>query len=360
MKNTKIIYVWFPVVIAAIFILFPAFSTAAGPDRFKNSLGMIFVKIPAGTFYMGSCRASSGSETNNMRSETAGQTLKDTLCQSGADTDDNAKADETPQHRVRISKSFYLGKYEVTLAQFNQFITDAGRDDLVNRDYREYTRYSDRGAASMVSWNDTRDFIRWLNRKEKGRHYRLPTEAEWEYACRAGTTTIYSFGDDRAQLGKYAWYRKNAYYKGNRHPHSVGRRKPNPWGLHDMHGNVWEWCQDRYDENYYSQSPVTDPDGPSEGEMRVLRGGSWFYGAERCRAAMRYAETPNAKLFTFGFRLAAKLDEDEAQRIMQKQLEKQKRAAEIRRLQEEYEKRKYDPKFFRRKDGRLPSVSDKD
>jgi formylglycine-generating enzyme required for sulfatase activity len=226
----------------------------------SNSIGMEFVLIPAGSFTMGA--------------------------------DKNFKAasdDETPQHRVSISKPFYLGKHEVTQAQWEAVMGNnpsrfEGRDNPVE----------------MVSWDDTQEFIQRLNRQEGHKRYRLPTEAEWEYAARAGTTGAYSFGDDVGQLGQYAWYGANC--RGRTHP--VGQKQPNPWGLYDMHGNVWEWVQDWYGERYYSSSPGTDPKGPSSGYYRVFRGGCWFFDAERCRSANRNGSTPGLRYNVLGFRLA--------------------------------------------------------
>ena len=149
----------------------------------------------------------------------------------------------------------------------------------------------------MVSWNDAVVFCSKLS-EQKGMKYRLPTEAEWEYACHAGTTTIFSFGDDVRELPQYAWYNKNS--TGSTHP--VGKLKPNPWGLFDMHGNVWEWCQDWY-AAYGSAKGVRDPKGPAKGVRRVLRGGAFITGLAYLRAADRHSDLPVA-FHNAGFRLA--------------------------------------------------------
>ena len=149
-----------------------------------------------------------------------------------------------------------------------------------------------------MSWNDCQDFIRKLNAKGQGT-FRLPTEAEWEYACRAGTTTRFCYGDSDSGLGEYAWYSSNAGSK----THSVGQKRPNGWGLFDMHGNVWEWCEDWYGKDYYPSSPQTDPQGPKTGDRRVLRGGSWNYSPWYCRSANRSWLVPTSADSSFGFRV---------------------------------------------------------
>jgi formylglycine-generating enzyme required for sulfatase activity len=146
------------------------------------------------------------------------------------------------------------------------------------------------------------EFCRRLSKQEDV-EYRLPTEAEWEYACRAGTTTAYSFGDDESKLGQYAWYRKNAWDIGEEYAHRVGQKLPNPWGLYDMHGNVWEWCQDWYGP-YGSEKVVSDPMGPAQGEGRVLRGGSFSYLSSVVRSASRYYNLPVYRSDSLGFRAA--------------------------------------------------------
>lgn len=153
--------------------------------------------------------------------------------------------------------------------------------------------------VEKVSWNDVQDFIKKLNEKEGGNKYRLPTEAEWEYSVRAGTTTRYSFGDEESKLGDYAWYYANSGSK----THEVGQKKPNPWGLYDMHGNVWEWVQDIY-HNSYSGAPNDGSFWKSgDGSYRVIRGGGGGYGAGGCRSAVRTYYGQALRRRDLGFRL---------------------------------------------------------
>jgi formylglycine-generating enzyme required for sulfatase activity len=221
-------------------------------------LGMEFVLIPAGEFLMGS-----------------------------PDSDKDAGDSEKPQHKIIISQPFYLGKYAVTQAQWMAVMWDnpsafKGRSNPVEN----------------VSWDDVQVFIKKLNQPEGGNKYRLPTEAEWEYAARAGTTGVYSFGRYAEVLGYYAWYEANS----GKTTHPVGQKEPNPWGLYDMYGNVWEWTQDWYGN--YAGSPATDPRGPSSGSLRVFRGGAWSSDAGRCRSARRVGITPEKWGSLLGFRLA--------------------------------------------------------
>jgi formylglycine-generating enzyme required for sulfatase activity len=154
-----------------------------------------------------------------------------------------------------------------------------------------------------VSWEGVQEFVRQLNAREGSLAYRLPTEAEWEYAARADTMTDYCFGNYRNQLKKYAWYKANA----GATTHAVGQLKPNVWGLYDMHGNVWEWVQDWYDEEYYKNSPHDDPPGPLAGSYRGVRGGGWDCGADDCRSASRAIEEPGGRTNVIGFRLLRQL-----------------------------------------------------
>jgi formylglycine-generating enzyme required for sulfatase activity len=153
-----------------------------------------------------------------------------------------------------------------------------------------------------VSWNDAVEFCKKLSdlpeEKKAGREYRLPTEAEWEYACRAGSKTAYAFDDEEGLLPEYGWFKRNSSDR----THTVGLLEPNAWGLYDMHGNVWEWCSDRYGD--YPKGAVSDPSGPKEGSYRVYRGGGWGIDAARCRSAIRNWFAPSFRGIRLGFRVA--------------------------------------------------------
>ena len=200
-----------------------------GPTKL-SSIGMEFIPIPPGSFMMGSPSNESG------------------------------RYDNEKQHRVTLTKGFHMQTTEVTQRQWKA---------VMGNNPSNFKNCGDNCPVEEVSWNDVQDFIRKLNQREGGSKYRLPTEAEWEYAARAGTTTRFSFGDDEGRLGEYAWYSGNS----GRKTHSVGQKTPNAWDLYDMHGNVWEWCQDWYGD--YPSGSVTDSIGPSSGSRRVIRGGSW-------------------------------------------------------------------------------------
>ena len=161
---------------------------------------------------------------------------------------------------------------------------------------------------ATVSWNDVQEFIKRLNVREGHSRYRLPTEAEWEYAARAGTSTAYSFGDDANELERFAWYGED-FASGSTHP--VRHKAANPWGAYDMHGNVWEWVQDWYGEHYYADSPARAPQGPPTGEKRVVRGGSWHQSATSWRSAFRRQYDPDYRGISIGFRLALSPDQQE-------------------------------------------------
>ena len=197
--------------------------------------------------------------------------------------------------KVTISRPLAILKYELTSSEYNVFARSRATGHKLP-DAKSLER--DNRPVVDVSWEDAMAYAKWLS-NQTGKQHRLPTEAEWEYATRAESTTAYSFGDDLSQLGKYAWYESNA---GNI-PHPVGQLKPNAWGLYDMHGNVWEWVQDRYGEDYYQQSPNTDPPGPSTGSSRVLRGGSFLLDQRFVRCAARGRLGPQSWYDYLGFRV---------------------------------------------------------
>lgn len=258
----------FTLIVLSMFILIPGCSSAFGPEKeFVNSIGMKFVYIQPGTFMMGS--PSSEPKRNK---------------------DEN-------QHRVTLTKGFYMGATEVTQGQWREIMGNNPSNFK-----------GDNLPVEHVSWNYCQEFIRKLNRQEGTDKYRLPTEAEWEYACRAGTTTPFSTGScistDQANYnGNYPMqgcskgiYRKKSI--------DVASFSPNAWGLYDMHGNVQEWCEDWYNKNYTS-GHVTDPEGPSSGSYRVLRGGSWCHLFEKSiRSAYRNSLYPDDGGGSyFGFRV---------------------------------------------------------
>jgi formylglycine-generating enzyme required for sulfatase activity len=194
---------------------------------------------------------------------------------------------------------------EVTQGQWKEVM---GTEPWKGQEYSKYVKEGANYPATYVSWNDAVAYCEKLREKE-GKTYRLPTEAEWEYACRAGTKTARNFGDDEKVLGDYAWYDKNAWDIDEKYAHQVGQKNPNAFGLFDTHGNVWEWCHDYYGEDYYKQSSEKDPTGPTSGSSRVLRGGSFDYGARGTRSAYRGSgDRRHYGYHDVGFRLVRELD----------------------------------------------------
>jgi len=283
---------------------------------------MAFVLIPAGSFTMGSTEADIKAVVAKWPEAVA-----------------EWFADEKPAHKVTISRAFWMGKHEVTVGQFRKFVdatgykTDAekgtgfkgafvvadGEGKLAeDASWRNpYFKQTDDHPVVCVSWNDARAFVDWLNATDKARPagstYRLPTEAEWEYACRAGTTTWYQWGDDpdkgkgwcnaadvTAKKTFPDWTVFN-WDDGFLYTAPVGSFKANAFGLHDMHGNAWEWCQDWY--GAYKEGDQKDPTGPESGERRVLRGGSWSSYPRNCRSALRNRYLPEFRYTIAGFRV---------------------------------------------------------
>ncbi len=271
---------------------------------YVNSIGMVLTDIPAGSFYMGSCKLSYADVKANKQRKFLGLD-PNIACPFAGTNDNDATSDETPRHKVHISKGFQMAIHEVTVKQFKQFIIATGRSDLLTDSFINYNRHADNSAVTVVSWRDAQAFIKWLNNKEGGNAYRLPTEAEWEYAARAGSYSIYSWGNS-TEAQDYAWYAKNAKSAGKRYAQPVGSKLANPWGLYDMHGNVWEWVQDGYDEDYYRNSPTQNPLKRNSG-MRVFRGGSWKNEVWFMRSGDRAHARPDLRGSNLGFRLVRQL-----------------------------------------------------
>ncbi len=209
--------------------------------------------------------------------------------------------DEAPVHRVRITQPFEISKYEVTQVQWKTVMTDPHKPDM--------TFPTSQGAevgshpskfqgenlpVDNVSWDDIQVFFDRLNARDQTHKYRLPTEAEWEYVCKAGKPENHP-----PDLAKVAWYKENSE-KGT---HAVGQKQPNAWGVYDMYGNVSEWVQDWYGFNYYGNSPAEDPKGPTEGSYRIYRGGCWFDASADCRASYRRFDFPISRFYNVGFRV---------------------------------------------------------
>ncbi|MCY3018460.1 MAG: formylglycine-generating enzyme family protein [Planctomycetota bacterium] len=201
---------------------------------------------------------------------------KFTMGSPATETEAHQRNDET-QHEVTISTPFYMGQYEITQAQYEAVI--GSNPSRVK---------GAKNPVEQVSWDGAQEFCRKLSAKA-GKTLRLPTEAEWEYACRAGTTTRFSSGDADSALADVAWYDANS----ERKPHPVGQKKPNAWGLYDMHGNVWEWCQDFY--GAYAEGTATDPPGAVNGTSRVVRGSGWVFSPWSCRSANRGGSPPDPR-----------------------------------------------------------------
>jgi len=252
----------------------------ATPLRMTNSVGMSFTRIPAGNFLMGS-----------------------------PDDEESRTDDEGPRHRVTITKPFHLGIYPVTQAEFER--VTGGNPSAFGKKNGGGPSHP----VEQISWNDAAEFCRRLSEMSKevaaGRVYRLPTEAEWEYACRAGTETAFSFGDRLSPA--MAHFDGRRPYGGCRPGKTVeatfkvGQFPGNPWGLFDMHGNVWEWCADWYAETAYAGRAEDDPAGPARGEQNVLRGGSWNNSGHLCRSAKRNKYRPDFKSETIGLRVVCEV-----------------------------------------------------
>ncbi len=280
------------------------------PIERTNQTSMQLVLIPPGVFSMGTDRESAQRLARRLL-----KTVDAMLVRS-----------ETPSHDVCISRPFYLGRHEVTIGQFRQFVEAEGYETLVERNGRGWMLQDgqwrlrpggswkslgdqpldERLPVINVAWEDAVAFCRWLGDVEAAT-YRLPTEAEWEYACRAGSSTMWFFGDDGSQLRRYAWCngQADALLK------AAGGKEPNAWGLWDMLGNAKEWCADPFHAQYYRDSPPVNPTGPSQGRIRVQRGGAIDSHPAECRSAARFASRVATPEFA-GFRVVRETDENGA------------------------------------------------
>jgi formylglycine-generating enzyme required for sulfatase activity len=234
-------------------------TDAAAPEIVQTKSGIEMILVPAGRFQMGS-----------------------------------AKEDESPMHEIEID-AFLIDRCEMTQANYGKLVPING-SHFKGPDH----------PVEMISWGDAAIYCNRRSKEEgldpcydeetgacsfAASGYRLPTEAEWEYACRAGAAGDYCFGSDSRRLSQYAWYADN----GGKQTHAVGQKKPNAWGIYDMHGNVAEWCNDVYDKSYAKARQAKNPHGPEEGARRVLRGGAWNSRADDCRSASRVGESPGSQ-----------------------------------------------------------------
>ncbi|OAI53949.1 hypothetical protein AYO44_15545, partial [Planctomycetaceae bacterium SCGC AG-212-F19] len=224
----------------------------------------------------------------------------------GSPPTEPGRSKDEDQHEVEIAKSFAIGIHKVTVGQFRAFVQAQGYQTEGEKAGDKLTwqqpgfAQTDVHPVVWVTWHDALAFCAWLSQKE-GRKYGLPTEAQWEYSCRAGAKTMHYFGDDGTKLSGYAWFKANA---GNM-THPVSQLKPNAWGLYDMHGNAWEWLADWYGADYYKGSPKADPPGPEAGCTRVMRGASYYDDVPDCRSARRNGENaPTSRYPNVGFRVA--------------------------------------------------------
>jgi formylglycine-generating enzyme required for sulfatase activity/serine/threonine protein kinase len=265
-----------------------------------NSVGQSMILIPPGEFLMGS-----SDEQVAALLQVADEFKLDEFASV------HIPKSERPQHRVVITRPLRMSATEVTVGQFKQFSasgyrTEAERAPTTVPQSATYLQpghaVSDDSPAGAMTWNDAVAYCEWLSGEEQTT-YRLPTEAEWEYACRAGNESLFSFGDDYGELANHAWYQKNS--GGTSHP--VATSRPNAFGLYDMHANLWEWCGDYYSGTWYERSLVNDPVGPASGSNRVIRGGSWDSAAPLCRSAYRPSFVPSQRHQRYGFRIVQEL-----------------------------------------------------
>jgi formylglycine-generating enzyme required for sulfatase activity len=247
-------------------------GTRSGEIRAENSIGIKMVWLSADSFTMGSPLQEVGRFSNEGQVE------------------------------VKLTEGFWLGQTEISQSQWTQLMgTSPWRGKSNVREGKNF-------AASFISWEDATSFVQKLNSKERGSgslpddwEYALPTEAQWEYACRGGKKSAFSFGDDPSEFHLYGWSAENAFEKGEAYSHEVGKKRPNEFGLYDMHGNVWEWCKDNFGAKLSGgPNPITENGGP----LRVNRGGGWNFATKCCRSASRLTDSADSSYNNLGFRIA--------------------------------------------------------
>ena len=294
-------------IFAVLFVLSPCLlcfcqegektAEGVGSASLENSIGMKLVPIKAGEFLMGS-------------------------------KNEFGRWAHEHQHKVRLSGPFHIGAFEVTQGEYAKVMGSNPSHFSAAGAGKEKVKEFDAGKLPVdsVSWEEAVEFCRKLSElpaeKEAGRVYRLPTEAQWEYACRAGTSTPFHYGEQLSSKmanfdGNTPYLKREEVIKGVdpativgpylKRTAPVGSYEPNEWGLYDMHGNVWEWCSDWFSPVYYRKSPEADPPGPEKGSRKVSRGGGWYYFAAGCRSASRYEREPGRKRNTEGFRVVCTL-----------------------------------------------------
>ncbi len=301
----------------------------------SNTLAIKLILIPPGEYQMGS---------STEQSEYALEWLN-RIPRIAPGEAERLRHEETPRHRVVLTRPFRIGLTEVTVGEYRRFVEasgyvteterfgggNSGKTDETDAAKRALLwhspgyKTSDASPVSQITWNDMIAFCNWLSASERretcyrrdaqgewscvanANGYRLPTEAEWEYACRAGSTTHYSFGDDVTALDEHAWFNRTAEVNGTIGARPVATKRPNAFGLFDMHGNVWERCQDYFDPRWYEKSPTEDPSGPVVGKNRMVRGGGWHYYDLHCRSAYRNNYSPTARTGNTGFRIVRSL-----------------------------------------------------
>jgi formylglycine-generating enzyme required for sulfatase activity len=285
-----------------------------GKDADGKDVTLSMILIPPGEFLMGSTEEQKSHHLEEARI-------------GGNPNDPNRIPSEGPRHLVRITRPFRLSRSEVTLGQFRRFAeaalfkTEAERDGQGGYGFLKDGRpmqapefiwkaalgfpQTEEHPVVNISWNDAAAFSQWISQKQTGTLFSLPTEAQWEYACRAGTIAEWHSGSED-QLPEFGWFGLNS--NGQMQP--VGQLHPNGFGLFDMHGNVWEWCADWFGRDYYATSPVNDPAGPDAGSYRVHRGGRWHIEARHCRSAYRNYNSPHSRFYYLGFRVAAALPDE--------------------------------------------------